>query len=336
MLTRRDWFSAVEPLKALRQSQGLSVAVVDIEDVYDEFNFGNKSPQAIKDFILYARTSWKKTPRYALIVGDATYDPKNYLGFGDNDAVPSKLIDTQFMETASDDWMADSNADGIPEIALGRLPARTTAEVTRMVAKLVGYNSTVSNNSVLLVSDINDGYNFENVTTHLRDLVPAGMRIDEIDRGQLDPATAKAQLVDAINRGERVVTYTGHGNVDQWRGSLLTATDARALENGQNLPLFITMTCLNGYFQDVVLDSLAESLIKAEHGGAVAVWASSGMTGPSGQELMNQQMFRAIFDQGSGSSLTLGEAVMRAKGLVSDPDVRRTWILFGDPSMRLK
>jgi hypothetical protein len=335
ILTKRDWFNAVEPLKSLRQSQGLSVAVVNIENVYDEFNFGNKSPQAVKDFILYARTTWKKAPRYGLLVGDATFDPKNYLGFGDNDAVPSKLIDTQYMETTSDEWLVDSNMDGVGEIALGRLPVRTTAEVTKMVAKLVSYNGAAANNAVLLVSDSNEGYNFEGVTKNLRDLIPAGVRVEEIDRGRLDPATAKAQLLDAINRGERVVTYTGHGNIDQWRGSLLTATDARALENGQNLPLFITMTCLNGYFQDVVLDSLAESLMKAQ-GGAIAVFASSGMTGPNGQELLNQQMFRAIFDPNGGSSLTLGEAVMRAKMLVSDPDVRRTWILFGDPSMRLK
>lgn len=336
IFTKRDWFNAVEPLKSLRQSQGLSVAVVNIENVYDEFNFGNKSPQAIKDFILYARTSWKKAARFGLLVGDATFDPKNYLGFGDNDVVPSQLIDTQYMETTCDDCFADSNLDGIPEIPIGRLPVRTTAELTKMIAKLVSYNSAAANNAVLLVSDTNETYNFEGVTKNLRDLIPADVRVDEIDRGRLDPATAKAQLFDAINRGERVVTYTGHGNVDQWRGSLLTANDARALENGQNLPLFISMTCLNGYFQDVVLDSLAESLMKAERGGAIAVWASSGMTGPNGQELLNQQMFRSIFDQNGGSSLTLGEAVMRAKTLVSDTDVRRTWILFGDPSMRLK
>ena len=335
MLTRREWFSALEPLKSLRQSQGLSVAVVDIEDVYDEFSFGNKTPQAVKDFILYARNSWKKAPRFALIVGDASYDPKNYLGFGDNDAVPTSLIDTQYMETACDDCLADSNLDGIGEVALGRLPARTTAEVSKMVAKLLSYDGSTPNSAVLLVSDSNEGYNFEAATAQLRNLIPADFRIEEIDRGRLDPATAKAQLLDAINRGEKIVAYTGHGNVDQWRGNLLTSADARALTNGQNLPLFITMTCLNGYFHDVVLDSLAESLMKAERGGAVAVWASSGMTGPSGQELLDQQMLKAIFDTSNGT-LTLGEAILRAKALTNDPDVRRTWILFGDPSMKLK
>ena len=53
-----------EPLKALRQGQGLSVAMVDVEDIYDEFSFGDKTPQAVKDFVAYAATSWKKKPRY--------------------------------------------------------------------------------------------------------------------------------------------------------------------------------------------------------------------------------------------------------------------------------
>ena len=205
-----------------------------------------------------------------------------------------------------------------------------------MVAKLLSYEGSTGNTAVLLVSDSNEGYNFEAATAQLRNFIPAEFRVEEIDRGRLDPATAKAQLLDAINRGEKIVAYTGHGNVDQWRGNLLTSADARALTNGPNLPLFITMTCLNGYFHDVVLDSLAESLMKAERGGAVAVWASSGMTGPSGQELLDQQMLKAIFDTSSGRALTLGEAILRAKALTNDPDVRRTWILFGDPSMRLK
>ncbi len=48
---------------------------------------------------------------------------------------------------------------------------------------------------------------------------------------------------------------------------------------------------------------------------------------------MNQELVRLLFQ---GSGLTLGEAMVRAKAAVSDPDVRRTWILFGDPALRLK
>jgi len=96
------------------------------------------------------------------------------------------------------------------------------------------------------------------------------------------------------------------------------------------------MTCLNGYFQDVSLDSLAESLMKAERGGAVAVWASSGLTVPSGQSALDQQIFRSLFNGDDGETRTLGEITSRAKAAVYDLDVRRTWILFGDPTTRIR
>jgi len=96
----------------------------------------------------------------------------------------------------------------------------------------------------------------------------------------------------------------------------------------------VMMTCLNGYFHDPALDSLAESLLKAEHGGAVAVWASSGMTMPADQALLNQELYRSLFYRGGAT--TIGEAVVRAKSSSSRTDVRRTWILLGDPATRLK
>jgi hypothetical protein len=74
--------------------------------------------------------------------------------------------------------------------------------------------------------------------------------------------------------------------------------------------------------------------LKAEPGGAVAVWASSGLTMPFEQSLMNQEFYRLIFT--NRSPLTLGEATVGAKAVVSDVDIRRTWILFGDPATRLK
>jgi hypothetical protein len=93
------------------------------------------------------------------------------------------------------------------------------------------------------------------------------------------------------------------------------------------------MTCLNGFFHDVYTESLAEALMKAGQGGAVAVWSSSGLTEPEGQAAMNKELMRLLFN---GEGLTIGEAAMRAKRVVSDPDVQRTWILFGDPTTKLK
>ena len=151
IITHRNFAASTASLKALRQSQGLSVAVIDVEDLYDEFSYGNKTPQAVKDFLAYAKGNWKKPPQYALLVGDASYDPKNYLGFGDSDFVPTRLIDTQYLETASDDWLADFSGGGVAELAIGRLPVRTPQEATAMINKIVAYDKGAPSDSVLLV-----------------------------------------------------------------------------------------------------------------------------------------------------------------------------------------
>src|SRR6185369_1769237 len=255
---------------------------------------------------------------------------KNYLGFGDGDIVPTKLIDMQTMETASDDWFVDFDGDGLADMAVGRIPARTADEAAVIVSKILNYEQALPSDEMLLVADEHNGYDFEAGNAELRKLIPGDILVQEIDRGRLDSAAAKRILIDAINRGQRIVNYAGHGSANTWNGGLLTAQDARELINGDRLPLFVMMTCLNGYFHDPTVVSLTEALMTSERGGAVAVWASSSMTVPDGQALINQQIYRLIFDDRSGP-VTLGEATRKAKQAVSDDDIRRSWILFGDP-----
>jgi len=78
-------------------------------------------------------------------------------------------------------------------------------------------------------------------------------------------------------------------------------------------------------------------LMKVQQGGAIAVWASSGLTEPPSQSIMNERFYMELFRlDREGNGPRLGDATLRAKSVISDPDVRRTWILFGDPSMRLR
>ncbi len=338
IVAHRDFLESVKPLQSLRESQGLKVTVVDVEDVYDEFGYGDKSPQAIKDFLAFAKTNWRTPPRFALFVGDASLDPKNYLGRGDYDFVPTRLVDTLLMETVSDEWLADFDGDRLAEMALGRLSVRTAGEGSRIIGKIVSYDSGPGSRDILLVSDLNDGIDFLSSLVEVRRLVPPDVNVAQIDRGALGTTAAKSALIESLNRGLGIVTYFGHGSVDQWRGNLLTSADAGALANGEMRPVVLAITCLNGYFQDPILESLAESLLKAERGGAVAVWASSGMCDAGPQAFMGQELFRVIFpsDGSRRGALTLGEAVMRAKNSINDSDVRLTYVLFGDPTSRIK
>jgi hypothetical protein len=343
IITHDSVKESFKQLQALRQSQGLKVALVDVEDIYDEFNFGNKSPQAIKDFLAYAKTNWKTAPRYVLLAGSASYDPKNYNGLGAYDLVPTKLIDTSFSETASDDWFADFNLDGIPEMSVGRLPTPSSEEAATTVTKLLVYENGESFNSALLVADGNQDFDFEAANASLAALFPGSITVQQINRGQIGTAAAKQQLLTGIASGQKIVNYVGHGSPSIWRDNLLTAADALALTNTGRYPVFISMTCLNGEFQHPELNPLAAALMNSREGGAIAVWASSGFTIPAEQAVMNQQFYTLLFQSNQPTKgkapqagMTLGEITTKAKSSVSNPDIRRTWILFGDPSMTVK
>jgi hypothetical protein len=333
IIAPRDFFDSLQPLAALRQSEGLSVALIAIEEIYDEFSFGEKSPFAVRDFLALMKASRKKGPRFVLLAGDASYDPKNYLGAGDNDLVPTRLIETEAMETASDDWFSDFDNDGIADIATGRLPARTAAEAARLVRKIIAYEGAGQSKEVLLVADRSDGFDFETPNQMLAARVPTSLRVIQINRDRLTDAEATQSLIDDLHHRQLIVNYAGHGSANGWRAGLLSSDAAAALDN-PHLPLFVMMTCLNGYFADPSMDALAESLLKAERGGAIAAWASSGILPPTEQAVLNEELYRQLFDP--AQTLTLGEAVRRAKSAVVSPDIRRTWILFGDPATRLK
>jgi len=337
MISHASFIDSLKPLKTLREMQGLTVALIDVEDLYSEFGFGNKSPQALKDFLLRARVNWQKPPRFVLLVGDASFDPRNYLGLGNFDLVPTKLVDTAYLETASDDWLVDFHGDGLPEMAVGRLPVRTVEEAQIVVSKIVGYEQSGGGMSeVMLVADMTGSgdFDFEGASSDIGELLPGGVSMAKVFRSQFaDDDQVHAALLQGLNSGKLLVNYIGHGSEDNWRGDTFTMADAQVLTNGMRLPFVVSMTCLNGFFQDVYSDSLAEALLKAQQGGAVAVWASSGLTEPDKQTVMNKELVRLLFN---GGELTLGEAVKRAKAAVSDQDVRRTWILFGDPTTKLK
>jgi hypothetical protein len=338
IITRGEFFTSVEPLKQLRQGQGLIVAVVDVDEIYDEFNYGEKSAKAVKDFLAYTKASWSKAPGFVLLLGDASFDARNYLGGEDGDIVPTKLVDTILMETASDDWFADFKGDGLAEMAIGRLPVRTPYEATVMIDKIISYDPARTDGVVLISDSNDDGIDFEGGSARLRQLIPSRLGAGAVTRGQMSDAVARAMVLDSIRHGQKIINYFGHGSVDLWRGGILTTDDAKGMaDDGDGLSILLSITCLNGYFQDPGTDSLAESLIKVERGGAVAVWASSGMCGAGEQGVINQAIFRLIFDEDtSHQALTLGEATLKAKTFTGDSDVRQTYILFGDPTMRLR
>jgi hypothetical protein len=324
MISHPNFVDPLGPLVRLRRGQGKSVALVPVDQVYDEFNFGERSPYAIRDFLSTATERWQNKPRYLLLVGDASVDPRNYLGFGFFDFVPTKIIVTSELKTASDDWFSDFANRALPQIATGRLPVRTTDEAKTVVEKTLSYETDHDRgdwmNQSLIVADRNDTSDFSQDSLSVQALLPKSMTVTEVFASELDPNTARQEVLAGINSGKLLVNYIEHGSVEIWSGDdLLDDTAASALSNGARLPVFLNMDCLNGFFHDVYTQSLAEALLLSKNGGAVAVWASSGLTQPAPQVQMDQNVVRLLF---SKSPLTLGEAVRNAKSTITDPDVR--------------
>jgi hypothetical protein len=321
--------SAIEPLRVLREQQGLRVEIALTTDIYDEFSFGAKDPSAIRRFLNATR------PRNVLLAGDASIDPRNYIGGAARDLVPTHLAAAGFQRTASDIWFTDFDDDGISELPVGRLPAGTSEEASAIVAKLLSYDTAPAGDwsrKALIVGDAEGGIDY---TAHAA--TPAGALPPQWSQATVSVAatgiaSAHQQLLQQLDAGAGLVFYSGHGSVEAWSAQrLLTREQALSLHNGTRLPVVVGMTCLNGYFHDAGTESLAESLLRAKDGGAVAIWTSSGLTDPLWQGIAGTAFTDAVANGG-----TFGAGLLAAQRASLDSDVRRTFLLFGDPSMRLR
>jgi hypothetical protein len=368
LITHRDlgWDGSGAPytwlnnLVSLRQGQGLRVKVVDVEDVCDEFSYGIMGPKGVKDFLSYAYGNWTSpAPRYVLLVGDGTMDPKdNQKLLESAKYIPAYLAFTEHMaatggETATDDWFVRvSGNDAVPDMDIGRLPAASVGDAEVMAAKIVSYESSANTQSweknVLLVADnATAEYEklFELMNNDAAASIPSGMNSPFTEYlSQYGSAVAlNTAIRNRINvDGSLVVNYSGHGSTQVWaRENIFDAGDMVALSNGAKLPLFVAMTCLNGYFVDpevFAYPSFAEVLLRPSGKGAVAVLASTGMTVPEGQHILDVALFEAVFKE---DVRTLGPAITKAKQeLLANGsgygEISETFTLFGDPAMVLK
>jgi MYXO-CTERM domain-containing protein len=208
---------------------------------------------------------------------------------------------------------------------------RDAQELEAVVAKIVAFgHGQGRSRSLLTYTDVDPESDFEATAQEMLAKVPAGYRVDWVRRRESGSGT-RDRLLAALAEGPLVVNYVGHGSEDLWSGSVLTSGDARTLRNTDHPMVLLAMTCLNGVFQSVWKTGVAEAMLLADRGGAVAAFASSGLTYASDQAVLNQKLLDGLLGRG----LTLGEAILQAKAEVTDPDVQNSWILLGDPAMRI-
>lgn len=343
IISYKDWLTQAEAWANYRRGQGFTVKVVEVSEIYDEFNYGILNSLSIRRFLQYAFENWQTAPSYVLLLGDASFDSRNYQGFGYNNLVPTHIVNTIFTETGSDDTLADFNNDGLAELAVGRIAGRNAQVITNAFNKVVAYEQaapTMANRGVLFAYDSFDAgnnYDFQAISTRLRNQLPPSTPVAFIGRSDAPPPpdTPQSLLISSMNTGKYLVNYSGHGSTGAWASaSFFSSNNVPQLTNAGNQSIYTMLTCLNGYFLHSNFRSLAENLVEATNGGAVAAWASTGETTPDVQEIMATRFFTKL---NSGNLERIGDLVNDAKAIIpGGVDVRLSWALIGDPMLKIR
>jgi hypothetical protein len=337
-----------------RASQHYRTAVIDVQDVYDEFNGGLKDQAAIRAFLRFAYESWPAAaPQFVVLLGDGNSDPRNALGNSATDYIPPYLAAVNPFDgvvAADNRYVAYDPIPPVvnpaPFIALGRLPATSTTDAQVMVNKIIAYETTPVhdswNRNVLFVADNADtGGQFPANSDAVADdpyYLPADYNPLKVyyTVNYADKTNANNAIIDAINQGALFVNYHGHASIPNWAGEpLLALTDQARMTNLGKYPIFLPMTCLEGNFSEPTGASFGESIVRVANGGAVASWSPTGKGVASGHDIMYRAFYEAVFDKDIHQ---FGPATTYAKQQLADSasvfkDLVDSYILFGDPAM---
>ena len=339
----REFLEAAEPLLAHRREEGLISGAVATEDIYDEFGFGEATPESIKEFLSYVYHHWSEpTLRYVVLLGDGTYDTKDYLATGVKSHVPVKIVETRYLWTASDPWFGAINGDDIlPDVAIGRLPAASIEEVERLVQKILDYESREGDPGapVVLITDNPDvAGNFDADAEELASTVLTEESVEKIYLSQLGPAAAHGAILNAFDDGASIVSYLGHGAIHLWaQENLLDIWRVDFLAPQSQQPLLFTMNCLNGYFHFPYHNSLSEELLKAEGKGVIAAFSPTGLSLNSPAHRFHQALLQEVVHANHerlGDAILAGQTGYAHTGAF--PELLVIYHLLGDPALRLR
>ncbi|MFK7957737.1 MAG: C25 family cysteine peptidase [Lysobacterales bacterium] len=332
---------------AARNADGYTVQVVNVADLYDQFSFGMALPSAITDFV---REAMSQAPiGHVLLVGADTFDYRNFSGQGSVSFIPTAYASTnKFVNfTPSDGLLVDVDGDEVADLPVGRWPVRTTAELTTLVNKTLDFERSglSARQKVALVAGMSDPtippffQQAERIGDRLVDAggVPWSSR-QEVFVDELGVGPAQSALIAAINDGQTMTIYSGHGAADLWAfEGLLTPAMANSLTNAGEPTLMMPLTCYTTYFVDPSSDTLAYSLLSGGDRGAVAVHGAATLSIFGDNEALGVR----VVDDMLLNGFTLGQAINAAKKDLSVDNFSRyrpviiNWALLGDPTLRV-
>jgi hypothetical protein len=346
-------------------SDTLKTVVVKIQDVFDEFSCGMYDPVAIRDFLKYAYENWQRPPAFVMLVGDGDYDPKNILNKTDKNWIPTfhtaELDDIDSRVT--DSWFTYiAGNDAVMDMGIGRIPARSLAEVEAYVNKVFKYETSpvfgAWRNTAVMVADDEYGQgvvpssietvHIEDTETLVERYAPKYFDLKKVyltEYAAVQSAsisgvrkpTATEALLRLVNNGALLINYAGHGNTEVWAHErvLDLPVDFNRIQNGDRQALWIAATCTFGKYDMPERQSFSEDLVLAPGRGAIAALATSRDVYASSNATLNQAYYRHFFGNNQQISARLGTAMMKARAETGATINDEKFHVLGDPSLRL-
>lgn len=337
VISHRDFLDALAPLVTLHESEGLKVRVVDVDDVYADYGHGIVGPGAISDYI--ADSAERSGTRYVLLVGGDTYDYRNYLGTGSVSFIPSYYADTGVVVThaPADPIFGDLDGDGVPELAVGRLPVRTVAELERLIAKTLAYAGKDYPRTAVMAADrvdLQTGVSFVQQSEDFLRGLGAGWSVERAYIDGLGVDGARTRLLTSLDDGVALASFVGHSGPSAWSFlGLFDTGDAAGLTNAAAPAVVLQWGCWNNYYVEPAYETLGDALLLGD-GGAAAVLGSATLLQTTSARALSDRLAPLLAQPG----MRLGDAVTAAKqqlaaGETGMADALLGWTLLGDPAL---
>ena len=350
IISAPDLISSARDLAEYRQSfEGgqYRTMVVNIQDVYDQFDYGRATPNAIRRFINHMQ-SWQDLPKFVTIWGDALYPDARRPKFGWE--VPS------FGNASSDGWFAMQTggdlSDYFESVPIGRITIRANESGSAFVDKLRAYESRPPSDwqkRAIMMSGGNTISEQTSLRSHTRRW--GATIVDEPFGGDvkyfhktssaaLDP-TFLDSVDAAITRGSGWLAFFGHSAADTWE---IVTEPPPQFGNSQTLPIVVSLGCFTGAFargDGSAFDQppFAELLVTESLNGAIAHYGGSTSSSISAAAQIADPFYNLVFN---GGMRTLGEAVVESKKIFLGPSTAASRIetalqynLIGDPATRM-
>lgn len=336
----------LDELVDLRANQ-YSVKVVDVNQVYAQYGNHNVGSDAIAAYIKHAVANMDT--KYVVLIGSDSYDYKNYQ-FESKSLIPTKYVTTpagglNVTQTPADAAYGDVNDDRIPDVATGRISARTKTELGYVVNKIKAYEARVDYAGRILVAadkdDLANGVNFTRDAQDLISAMPANWRNALRDDFRAFPEQdghqqAHDKLAIAINAGVSLVSYIGHSSQYSWAFTtppMLAVGEIPGLEN-QGKPTVVTQWgCWNTYYVDPNGNTMGDAFLTSGEQGAATVLGASTLTTSAGERALGIELNKRIFVNG----VTIGDATIAAKQALAEvasyPAIQLGWQILGDPAL---